>query len=345
MDVTEEGQKGRSAEAQKPEEKRLKVGLVGVGRWGKTLAASFKKCDVDIVAYDRRSDVEEEGLGRRLPWRRMMSQPVHEIVGGVPPDPTKKLEDFVDIVVAAADPETTAEVAEAALDSWTPAFITKPLLRDPRTVTNNGHNIFDGQPVPYMVDFWRLWSPSWRTMTLHLEDEAPEEICINLYGEGPVRSYPGAHDYGPHVIAFLQDLFNKWEIKEAQVSERTTGQHLVTINGVGSSKRKTGETKFKAIFGNGALSGNRTVVAYFKDRTPLYWSENPNEICLYGRGVQAKEQRLRGLDLQVQHFVDMVRRRGSQSFWSPTIQVACQATSIINDILAGKMPVETKYSP
>lgn len=330
------------------EEPKIRVGLVGVGRWGKTLGHAFMRCGADVVAYDRRTDDLAEGFGRRQPWRTMLPESIKEILevdrSGGDPLP-RKTEELVDVIVSAADPSTTAEVAEAALDSWTPAFITKPLLKDPRTASNDGFNIFDGQAAPYMVDFWRLWSPSWRMLKTSIENEPPEKVVINLYGDGPVRSYSGAHDYGPHVFAFLQNLFQEWRVETYQVSTASDARCLVSMQGRGSIKKGGAETQFVSSFGNGGNGvSDRRVAVTFADKTRLLWIEDSQFINFIGRSMESREPKLRGLDLQVKYFLSMAKtaRKHGCSFWSPSIQIACQATTIIDDMLAGRPLTTTK---
>ncbi len=181
----------------------MKLGFVGVGRWAQKLASAFRACGAEIVAYDRKRGVERwsnefmgqphlnnvpgmehglnmgpdlDGFGRYLSWREQLADP------------------SIDAIVAVAPPEVTTEVALACAAAGKAVCATKPLFDHPDTIR-----------APFYVDFWRLYSDFHRVWVEHREEYATADI--KLEGHGPYRDFPGALDYGPHVIA---QLFDAW---------------------------------------------------------------------------------------------------------------------------------------
>jgi predicted dehydrogenase len=327
----------------------VKIGLVGVGRWGRTLAEVFTRCGASIELHDRKSDGPPIfGAGRRMPWGQMLAgrgmRAFKSNAASLPVDVSSENDDCltmapIEALIVAADPETTTSVTEAAIDAWMPAFITKPLLRDPRTFENQGYD-WTGLPAPCMVDFWRLWSPAWRTLQKEIEAEAPREIVIKLHGDGPVRGYPGAHDYGPHVVAFLYDLFEEMKVDHSSVvgAEDASGKQVVNLTGTGKTVRGGDEVAFLAVFGNGSPEPKRSVEVTFKNGQRLEMVEDHQQITLVGRGLGSHEPKLHGLELQVRYFLQLASRAGRQYFPSPTLHIAQKATELINDVLAGRTP-------
>ena len=189
----------------------MKLGFVGVGRWSQKLAAAFRACGAEIVAYDRRAAEpvpirgalsqilgyahgqfhDLDGFGSYSPWREQLTDP------------------RIDAIIAAAPPDITTEVAIACAAAGKPVMATKPLWDHPERIT-----------APFYVDFWRLWSDAHReTKRAYLEAKKIPRVfnyVRKLTGSGPMRDFPGAFDYGPHVLAEVLDIYGEfpdWRVK------------------------------------------------------------------------------------------------------------------------------------
>ena len=164
----------------------LRLGFVGVGKWAQKLATAFRACGAEIVAYDRSSPKcgnclvslskctcslvsHPSGFGLYCPWRDQLTDP------------------SIDAIVAVAPPEITTEVALACAAAGKAVCATKPLFDHPETIR-----------APFYVDFWRLWSEAHQYRRRRREFE----FC----GQGPMRSFHGLFDYGPHVMAAVLDV-------------------------------------------------------------------------------------------------------------------------------------------
>jgi Predicted dehydrogenases and related proteins len=228
----------------------LRLGFVGVGRWARKLAESFRACGAEIVAHDRRGgtifddgcppclggqphlpdwmhDCEKSGFGRRVPWRDQLA------------------DKSIDAIVAVAPPEVTTQVALACAEAGKAVMATKPLFDHPATIR-----------APFYVDFWRLWANA------HLETK--DQRRYDLFGSGPLRAFPGAFDYGPHVMAAILDKFPRRRLAESVRMQSDNGGELFSYT---FRDMETG--LFTAgIFGNGAPESQRNVWGH--EETPTH---------------------------------------------------------------------------
>ena len=154
----------------------MKVGLVGVGKWGRTLVGVFEKCGCEIIAHNRKSLEPAQNLGE---W-----MPLEPLIG------------LSDIVVAAAPPHITSDVMRLCQYAETPCFLTKPLMIDviPRLTATT------------YVDYVHLWSPLYERLKKAVREYPVDYMSVWFYGDGPCRSFPGVLDYGPHALAMVYDL-------------------------------------------------------------------------------------------------------------------------------------------
>jgi hypothetical protein len=222
----------------------LRLGFVGCGKWARKLAESFRACGAEIVAYDRRGSqdpvpgetwearglddktevVRIDGMGPgtfscsggvngyyRAPGERLKDQfqlirrvspmPPLDGFGSYMPWRDQLADKNIDAIVAVAPPEITTEVALACAEAGKAVMATKPLMDHPSRITN-----------VFAVDFWRLWADEhakWRDV---MRGSFHGQLRYDLSGCGPVRDFPGAFDYGPHVMAAVLDAMPRAEL-------------------------------------------------------------------------------------------------------------------------------------
>lgn len=235
----------------------MRLGFCGVGRWASKIADQFRACGSEIVAYDRKNPVhvkspyagderrlvpELPGFGKYQPWRDQLEDP------------------RIDAIIAMADPETTTAVALACAAAGKPCMATKPLmLTDMPTIRN-----------VFYVDFWRLWGDRWASARNQLREFAPRRsIALNFYGTGPVRSFPGSLDYGPHAMAFLLDAFGHADILSATNEVDGASECL-------RAEIAAGGARFHVAIGNGFPEAQRSISVMFEMGGPhTVWDEPP----------------------------------------------------------------------
>jgi hypothetical protein len=176
----------------------LRLGFVGVGRWSRKLAESFRACGAEVVAHDRRTPSMSEpryGSTDAYPEAAAAMAATQKEFGRYKPWRDQLADKSIDAIIAVAPPEITTAVAMACATEGKPVCATKPLYDHPATIR-----------APFYVDFWRLWSDAHREFRDKTDYRGPDGPRLSLCGNGPFRSFPGAFDYGPHVIAAMLDV-------------------------------------------------------------------------------------------------------------------------------------------
>jgi predicted dehydrogenase len=159
----------------------MKLGIVGVGRWGRVLASTFEKANVEVSAYNR-ADPEKftADVGKYLPLPELIRE--------------------VDVVAAAAPPEVTSRVFTACQEVGRPCLLTKPIM--------GATEIDDVKPLSATcyVDYIHLASPLYQRLKKAASGRQISGLKIDFHGDGPVRRFPGFYDYGAHALAMVHDL-------------------------------------------------------------------------------------------------------------------------------------------
>jgi hypothetical protein len=255
----------------------LRLGFIGVGRWARKLAESFRACGAEVVAHDRsgpspgpHDDIQHSdgwhsecrgcqwlasdrrrpapGFGQRMPWRDQLA------------------DKSIDAIIAVAPPEVTTEVALAAAEAGRPVMATKPLFDHPATIR-----------APFYVDFWRLWSEAHQ----RAKGGHPRARKFDLYGCGPFRDFPGAYDYGPHVMAALLDAGLQFP-SAPMVDWDDSPEYLAAKGDAGELREMAllheGKEFMRCIYGNGGKAGARNI--WGETETPTHIGDEPKEAIM-----------------------------------------------------------------
>jgi len=225
----------------------MKIGIVGVGPWGRVMAACFERAGLEVAAYDR-GDLTKKvfDMGEHMKLEDMASS------------------SEISIVASAAPPETTMKVFEACQLHRKPCFLTKPFLieENPRDLT-----------APVFVDYVHLASPLYeRLRKSATRDYTTEKTTINMSGKGPSRSYPGVLDYGAHALAVAHDLHGLGPLEDLEAralsrSEVGGGPELALASA------KIGKTKLTILTGNAADKPTRLIEVTLKNGPVVSYEE------------------------------------------------------------------------
>jgi predicted dehydrogenase len=180
-----------------------RLGLVGVGRWGRRYLDTIgRRTDCRVVAVARRSSGEIDpplnGVRRRDSWNEL----IEDVTRGE-----------LDGLIVATEPRHQAEVAAACVVNGAPALVEKPLgltAAEAEAVLHLARA--SDSPAPLMVDFIHLWAPAYRELKARVTSSAADAIaCIESSGEnrGPYRGWSAVHDYGVHDVAMCLDLLGR----------------------------------------------------------------------------------------------------------------------------------------
>lgn len=171
-----------------------RLGFVGVGRHAQKMAAAFRECGAEIVAHARSS----MAMGVQGPFAASPTDPL--------PWPDMIASPSIDALIICAPPEVTTEVALACAKAGKRCVATKPLMLQQPPVWRGFPAPFEFAWANIYVDLWRLYSPAWQAMKAELRGKQIQSVHVDFYGNGPVRSFSGLLDYGPHALAFVADL-------------------------------------------------------------------------------------------------------------------------------------------
>lgn len=264
----------------------MRLGLVGVGQWGKTLARKFKECGHEILFYDRlQSDAPAEGLGQRLPWVEMHN--------------------WVDAMVLAATPPIASEIALVCAMKGFPVMVTKPLLNPEEIVIKR-------KPAPFAVDYVHLHSPIMKALYDFADKKKSagiyiEKVLSEFWGQGPVRVLGSLFDYGPHAISTVLELttFRSIDVNRAYV-DYIGDRERWTING------RSEDVEVDILAGNGASDERSRLTVTFSDGTLARYDETFPKAYLEVNGKKTKEtEKHDPLREFIEEFVDHMRAKDS----------------------------------
>ena len=156
----------------------MRVGIIGFGKWGRTLTRKLVEAGAEIAAHDRASEVAmPDRFGPRVPWTDMLG------------------DETIDAVVAATPPDVTTEIFHACQAAKKPCLLTKPLLVEPGTMI----------ATTTMVDYVHLFSPLWNDLWTLMASSKIYSMNAISTGTSSPRSFPASLDYGPHAMALILD--------------------------------------------------------------------------------------------------------------------------------------------
>lgn len=229
----------------------MKFGLVGIGKWGMTVAAKLRDLGHAVACYSRHDQKKAPavGMGDLVPW--------------------VDLPDLCDAVVVATPPDATAKIARHMITAGVPVLLTKPLIGASELLTLP-------LTAPAYVDYVHLHSPSW----WNLCDEVDRQVSISplakieahFYGDGPIRTFPAVWDYGAHAAAVSIDLLGgpNLDVKNAVRASSATGRELYRIGAVGDDG-----VEVQIMTGNDSQGQQRArVVAQFKNGKVASYEED-----------------------------------------------------------------------
>lgn len=296
-----------------------RLGFVGVGRHAQNMAAAFRECGAEVVAYDR-SQSEESSVasaaermvkfGSRVPWANMITSRV------------------IDALIICAPPDVTTEVARACAKADMRCMATKPLMwRAPPIWPQMGTvpylpSSFDFDSGVY-VDLWRLYSPAWLALKADLRGKKIESLHVDFYGNGPVRGFSGLLDYGPHALAFVVDLLG--EIPEMTWDD-ACGRHRGTGEFVDANSATPSLPLVSVATGNGA-AGTSKLVEVVADGTCYQWVEHESD---HGLFVQEGQLMACQAKLALRAFCRAFLAGES----SDTLRISCEAMRVLMPMVA-----------
>lgn len=230
----------------------MKIGIVGVGQWAKTMAGAFRKEGHEIIGHSRR-----------------IAKPVSELG---PLVSVAHLLENSDGIVLATPPDVTCRLALECITSRIPTIASKPIINAELLLERQRRNADNA--APFFVDYVHLHSLMWTKLINHIETSPifASQIDVNYLADGPIRDWgDGLLDFGPHAIAMLLDFHaqkaDDVTIKSVVKKKRWNQKIVWEIRG------QLSDIDFSILTGNGALTKQglrRTVVTLANGQKASY---------------------------------------------------------------------------
>jgi predicted dehydrogenase len=185
---------------------RLRLGLIGVGRWGRNYVRTIGEVDGVVLAAVASSNPETSTL----------------VPSGcrVVPDWRDLLTDDVDAVIIASPPDSHARILLAAAAAGKAVLVEKPLVTTAADLAAIRQALTTSI---VMVDHTHLFHPAFRALKTAVRARGrPLAIRSSAGNTGPYRTDVSVlWDWAPHDVAMALDLVpGPAEVCEARVVER-----------------------------------------------------------------------------------------------------------------------------
>jgi len=177
-----------------------RLGLVGVGAWGRRLIDTIgARSDCRVAAFARsstRADVVIAGARACADWRVLLR---HAAQGEL------------DAIVAATTPLHQAELAAECAAAGVPLLVEKPLGFTAADVARVRERFEQSsRKAPLVVDYIHLWAPAYLALKERVAaaggQRSVAEINAAGFKFGPMRGWSSLYDYAPHDLAMSLDL-------------------------------------------------------------------------------------------------------------------------------------------
>ncbi len=276
----------------------MRLGLVGVGAWGRRYVDTIaRRQDCQISAFARSSarvDGALPGAVQCDSWMQLLAMGANGALDGV---------------IIATTPESQIEITEAAVIAGLPVLVEKPLGTSVQAVAKLQSVLWDLEnPPPIVVDYVHLFAPAFLALKarLHASPGKSDPIAsIESVGcnNGPHRGWSSLYDYGVHDVAMVLDLLGSntpLELFEAQRIPADSGGpgevFEVSLHG--------GDAQVALCFGNGSpVKIRRLSVGVASGRVLVYDDLQPLAGKLTDAGQPVPLDATPPLDGALSHFV------------------------------------------
>ena len=175
----------------------MKIGLVGVGRWGKNIAKTlvrFEEIELCCVTSSNPNiyDFIPDGCCLYKEWRDMLTHP------------------NLDGIIVSTPPDTHYEIAKSSLIKKIPVLVEKPLTLNKKEALSLKKISIKNNTL-LMTEFTQVFNPKFKALknTLNLIGGI-KKIYTEAYNFGPIRrDTPVLWDWGSHELSILISLLNQ----------------------------------------------------------------------------------------------------------------------------------------
>jgi predicted dehydrogenase len=291
---------------------RPRLGLIGVGRWGRRYLAT-----IDRLGCARLSAVTTSQTTLELPagcrafrtWPEMLDGPA------------------LDGVVLAVPPQLHRPIAEACLDRRIPVLLEKPMatsLADAQHIAE----VAAHAGVPVLVDHTHLFSPAFQRLG-QLVGPGPLTIHGEGGGDGPVgRPVDPLWDWGPHDIAMCLQLTAAppASVAARRITETPDGRSLTELR-----LRFPGGDEALLVVGNAMAAKRRLFEVDDGSQLLIYDDLAPDKLIRRRAGGEAGEDTVPiadewPLDRVVKEFAGLI---GSGATGHPSLELGVDVVRVL----------------
>ena len=273
-----------------------RLGLVGVGAWGRRYADTVsRRTDCRIAAIARassKSDYSLPGAERLESWEALLQAAARGALDGI---------------IVATTAENQAVIAAEAAELGVPALVEKPLgnTRKAAEKVLARYRESDRRP-PIVVDYIHLFAPAYRELKARLPDaRSISTIEAAGYNRGPFRSSSSLHDYAPHDLAMCFDSMGidaPWRLRDARATPGPEG-----IGEIFDLTLEIGGTRVDMRVGNGAAEKRRRFAVTLQNgRRLVYDDGRPHPDKLSDDGISVPVTATPPLDVLLTYFLERI---------------------------------------
>ena len=238
--------------------KSVKLGLVGVGAWGKNYLRTAARMDNVSIPVILRSSFT----------------PVLEFPDLYIAKDFDDLLSLCDGVIIATPPSSHEYLTIRSLEAGKPVLVEKPVSLS-FSSTKRVFDCADKCKIPLLVDYVHLFSSAFRVLREWTSEWSPKSVNSLAGGFGPFRSYSPLFDWGPHDISMCLSLFNRAP-DEIRINEIKSGSGFMY-----ELFLSFGSSFANLKFGNGLKDKHRVFSVFHEENEAIY----DGTFCFKGRTV------------------------------------------------------------
>jgi predicted dehydrogenase len=310
----------------------IRLGLVGVGAWGRRyLDTVARRQDCLIAAFARgsgRTDFSLPGAEGCASWRQVLERAQAGALAGI---------------IVATTPDSQAEIAAAAISAGVPSLVEKPLGMS-RSAAAGVLAVLRAAPrkPPIVVNHVHLWSPAYRALQAAVLASGGADEVTAIEGEGcsrgPLRSWSSLNDYGPHDLAMCLGLMGteaRFVLREARripSPDEPGGELFLARFGLG-------EAEVQLRLGNGAPAKRRRLAVTLRGGRVLTYDDLlPHPHKLLDAGTPVPVSTAMPLDVVLTDFLGQTTSWAAGTFPEATAVASlelCDRVAMMVDAIAG----------
>ena len=311
--------------------KKLQIGIIGLGRWGKNILKTVLKIEnINLAAVSTRN----KDLFIKIPKTCKIFNNWEELINN----------SFLDGVIISTPTETHFKIAQKALNKGINTLVEKPLtlnLEESEIL----RSISNEKKILLMTEFTQIYNPKFQKLqnNIYLAGNL-KSITTEAGNYGPFRKKtPVLFDWGSHELSILISLLGSYPIKiNAQKIDERYNENGDESNWKILCEFKN-KVKTKSIIGNSKEKIREIIVS--GDKGVLYLNDiDQNSLRFYNSEEfsQQKKQQIKLIEIEnkreplliaLNSFFDAIRNK-EYNHWS--LNLGVEITKLLSKSITNK---------